>query len=59
MLVRVPETAGRSLESIDRLFELPWYKVGLYENKDAELRELISESKLRKREIEAAVGQNT
>lgn len=33
----VPETAGRSLESMNRLFELPWYKIGLHGNKDAEL----------------------
>ena len=32
----VPETGGRSLESMDRLFELPWYKIGLHGNEDAE-----------------------
>ena len=32
----VPEAAGRSLESIDKLFELPWYKIGLYGRKFAE-----------------------
>ncbi|KAI1092194.1 putative MFS quinate transporter [Rostrohypoxylon terebratum] len=32
----VPETAGRSLESMDRLFELPWYKIGLRGNADAD-----------------------
>lgn len=26
----VPEAAGRSLESIDRLFDLPWYRIGLH-----------------------------
>ncbi|KAL4893530.1 general substrate transporter [Aspergillus ambiguus] len=35
----VPETAGRSLESMDRLFELPWYRIGLYGNKDAAERD--------------------
>ncbi|KAL5365262.1 general substrate transporter [Aspergillus floccosus] len=59
VLVTVPETAGRSLESMDRLFELPWYKIGLYGNKDAEQRDLISESKLQERELEAGVGQRT
>ncbi|KAK9371945.1 general substrate transporter [Lipomyces chichibuensis] len=40
----VPETAARTLESMDRLFELPWYKIGLYGNRDAEERdEVISE----------------
>lgn len=24
----LPETTGRSLESIDAIFELPWYKIG-------------------------------
>lgn len=37
--VSIPETAGRSLESMDRLFELPWYKIGLYGNRDAEIRD--------------------
>lgn len=37
--VSVPETAGRSLESMDRLFELPWYRIGLYGNRDAERRD--------------------
>lgn len=32
----VPETAGRDLESMNRLFDLPWYKIGLYGNKDAD-----------------------
>ncbi|KAF9890474.1 hypothetical protein FE257_005879 [Aspergillus nanangensis] len=45
VLVTVPETAGRSLESMDRLFELPWYKIGLYGNRDAEQRDLVSATK--------------
>lgn len=32
----VPEAAGRSLESIDKLFDLPWYKIGLFGRKFAE-----------------------
>lgn len=32
----VPETSGRSLESMDRLFDLPWYRIGLHGNQDAE-----------------------
>lgn len=43
--VTVPETAGRSLESMDRLFELPWYKIGLYGNRDAEQRDLVMSDK--------------
>ncbi|PYH89287.1 MFS quinate transporter [Aspergillus ellipticus CBS 707.79] len=37
----VPETAGRSLESMDRLFELPWYRIGRYGNRDAEQRDQV------------------
>jgi len=32
----VPETAGRSLESMDRLFSLPWCMIGRYGNQEAE-----------------------
>jgi hypothetical protein len=39
----IPETAGRSLESMDRLFALPWYKIGLYGNRDAEGRDALVE----------------
>lgn len=42
----VPETAGRSLESMDRLFELPWYKIGRYGNMDADARDVVYESKM-------------
>ncbi|KAF5502172.1 putative quinate permease [Colletotrichum aenigma] len=41
----VPETAGRSLESMDRLFELPWYRIGLYGNADAEERDIVHNEK--------------
>ncbi len=33
----VPETAGTSLESMDRLFSLPWYQIGRYGNREAEV----------------------
>jgi len=32
----VPEASGMSLEAIDRLFDLPWYKTGLHGRKVAE-----------------------
>lgn len=51
----VPETAGRSLESMDRLFALPWYQIGRYGNADAEARDaLVCETKWK--EEEAAGG---
>ncbi len=31
----VPETAGRTLEEMDELFRLPWYKIGRHGNKFA------------------------
>lgn len=42
----VPETAGRSLESMDRLFELPWYKIGRHGNRDADERDVVYETKM-------------
>ena len=41
----IPETAGRDLESIDRLFSLPWYKIGRYGNRDAEEQDAILNEK--------------
>jgi hypothetical protein len=41
----VPETAGRDLESMDRLFALPWYKIGVYGNKDAEDKDVLVNEK--------------
>ncbi|CAG7945556.1 unnamed protein product [Penicillium nalgiovense] len=44
--VSIPETAGRSLESMDRLFALPWYKIGLYGNQDADERDQVVDDKM-------------
>lgn len=43
----VPETGGRTLESMDRLFDLPWYKIGLHGNKDAEQQDIVHNEKAR------------
>ncbi|KAM0328492.1 hypothetical protein ACHAQA_004899 [Verticillium albo-atrum] len=48
----VPETGGRSLESMDRLFDLPWYRIGLYGNRDAEEQDAVYDEK-------AAAAENT
>lgn len=48
----VPETAGRTLESMDRLFELPWYRIGLHGNKDAELRDMEAEDEKQVDEVQ-------
>ena len=42
----VPETGGRSLESMDRLFALPWYKIGRYGNADADVHDAEYEAKV-------------
>ncbi|KAJ5835349.1 Major facilitator superfamily domain general substrate transporter [Penicillium robsamsonii] len=42
----IPETSGRSLESMDRLFALPWYKIGRYGNQDADERDQIVDEKM-------------
>ena len=49
----VPEAAGRSLESVDKLFDLPWYKIGLHgqavaEQFDREMEARFAEEKLEK-----------
>ncbi|VUC27609.1 unnamed protein product [Clonostachys rosea] len=40
VFLSVPETSGRSLEDMGALFELPWYRIGLYGNKDADEKEV-------------------
>ncbi|KAJ5798609.1 Major facilitator superfamily domain general substrate transporter [Penicillium pulvis] len=42
----VPETAGRSLESMDRLFALPWYQIGRHGNRDAEEQDEAMDTKM-------------
>lgn len=41
----IPETAGRTLESMDRLFSLPWYKIGRYGNRDADEQDRVYDEK--------------
>ncbi|RMJ25847.1 MFS quinate transporter [Aspergillus sp. HF37] len=45
VLVTIPETSGRSLESMDRLFALPWYKIGLYGYEDGAERDAAASQK--------------
>lgn len=44
----IPETAGRSLESMDRLFTLKWYQIGRQGAAEADLRQ--AEADVRERE---------
>jgi hypothetical protein len=50
----VPETAGRSLENMDRLFSLPWYKIGRYGNIDADQQDAAYSEK--QAEAEQSMG---
>lgn len=54
----VPETSGRSLESMDRLFDLPWYKIGLYGNKDADAQDVVYDEKARAAEEQHGHGEH-
>lgn len=54
----IPETSGRSLESMDRLFDLPWYKIGLYGNKDAEKQDMVFDEKKWAAEETLGLGQH-
>lgn len=54
VFLSVPETAGRTLESMDRLFALPWYKIGLHGNKDAEIMDNAADEKLAQEEEKTA-----
>ncbi|KAF4122018.1 Sugar (and other) transporter [Geosmithia morbida] len=53
----VPETSGRSLESMDALFDLPWYRIGLFGTKYAEARDLVIDEK--QEAAEEQQGQET
>ncbi|RAO72788.1 uncharacterized protein BHQ10_008800 [Talaromyces amestolkiae] len=42
----IPETSGLSLESMDHLFTLPWYKIGRYGQSEAEVLQQTHDEKL-------------
>lgn len=43
----IPETAGRSLESMDRLFTLKWYQIGTSGQQEADLQQAVVDEKMR------------
>ncbi|EMC96496.1 hypothetical protein BAUCODRAFT_70045 [Baudoinia panamericana UAMH 10762] len=47
----IPETAGLSLEQMDHVFSLPWWKIGLFGRREAEVQFQIE----RERELEEKV----
>lgn len=50
----IPETAGRSLEGMDRLFTLKWYQIGRFGERDADAQ-VLNEEKLGTDEKEAKI----
>ncbi|KAI1431471.1 general substrate transporter [Xylaria sp. CBS 124048] len=52
----VPETGGRSLESMDRLFDLPWYQIGRHGNDDADRLDKMIDEKDESGETHASVS---
>jgi hypothetical protein len=50
----VPETAGRSLESMNRLFDLPWYQIGRYGSEHAEQQDAVLDEKQQQMEAHNA-----
>ncbi|GAB7350771.1 hypothetical protein MBLNU459_g1313t1 [Dothideomycetes sp. NU459] len=42
----LPETAGRSLESMDELFKLPWYRIGRFGQQEAEINDQFAREKV-------------
>lgn len=43
---------------MDRLFDLPWYKIGLYGNRDAEQKDMAYDEKQRIAEEERGTQQH-
>lgn len=39
----IPETAGRSLEGMDRLFTLPWYRIGRFGTEEANVQQAAAD----------------
>lgn len=53
----IPETAGISLESMDKLFTLRWWQIGRYGAKEAERLEEVQDEKLAQIEKDGTATQ--
>ena len=42
----IPETAGRSLEGMDALFRLPWYKIGRFGQREAQVSDQLDRERV-------------
>ncbi|KAG2168175.1 hypothetical protein VTO58DRAFT_101022 [Aureobasidium pullulans] len=51
----IPETSGRSLEGIDKLFELPWYKIGRFGAQEAEISDQFEADKIEEKKANVQI----
>jgi sugar porter (SP) family MFS transporter len=55
----IPETAGRSLESMDRLFTLKWYQIGTKGQQEAEMQQAVESEKMQQEEASRGTATHT
>ncbi|KFY08483.1 hypothetical protein V492_06178 [Pseudogymnoascus sp. VKM F-4246] len=55
----IPETAGRSLESMDRLFTLKWYQIGTKGQQEAEMQQTVETEKMQQEEASRGAAAHT
>jgi MFS family permease len=55
----IPETAGRSLESMDRLFTLKWYQIGTKGQQEAEMQQAVESEKMQEEEANRGTAAHT
>ncbi|OBT58571.1 hypothetical protein VE04_01389 [Pseudogymnoascus sp. 24MN13] len=55
----IPETAGRSLESMDRLFTLKWYQIGTKGQQEAEMQQTVETEKMQQEEASRGTAVHT
>ncbi|KFX96399.1 hypothetical protein O988_05337 [Pseudogymnoascus sp. VKM F-3808] len=55
----IPETAGRSLESMDRLFTLKWYQIGTKGQQEAEMQQAVETEKMQEEEASRGTAAHT
>ncbi|KAF4634781.1 hypothetical protein G7Y89_g3306 [Cudoniella acicularis] len=53
----IPETAGRSLEGMDRLFILRWWQIGRFGQADANMQTTVEEKMDEEKKLEVVVRE--